>query len=122
IHWHNRLQSLHQEMDKLSTRYEITGRLSEVANGNNEHRLTFQRFVLGALLDDVVIAANERLKTMSRGRYYLQRTLDRARKNMAGGLDLEVYDNHTGLPRGVGTLSGGETFLASLSLALGLVD
>ena len=121
-HWLSRLSELHQQMDKLSSRYAVTGRLSEVANGANDYRLTFQRFVLGALLDDVALAANERLKTMSRGRYYLQRTMDRARKNMAGGLDLEVFDNYTGYARGVGTLSGGETFLASLSLALGLVD
>ncbi len=121
-HWFSRLSVLHQQMDSLSSRYAVTGRLSEVANGNNEYRLTFQRFVLGALLDDVALAANERLKTMSRGRYFLQRTMDRARKNMAGGLDLEVFDNYTGYARGVGTLSGGETFLASLSLALGLVD
>lgn len=121
-HWLSRLLELHQQMDKLSSRYAVTGRLSEVANGTNDYRLTFQRFVLGALLDDVALAANERLKTMSRGRYLLQRTMDRARKNMAGGLDLEVFDNYTGYARGVGTLSGGETFLASLSLALGLVD
>jgi DNA repair protein SbcC/Rad50 len=121
-HWFTRLSELHLQMDKLSSRYAVTGRLSEVANGTNEYRLTFQRFVLGALLDDVALAANERLKTMSRGRYYLQRTMDRARKNMAGGLDLEVFDNYTGYARAVGTLSGGETFLASLSLALGLVD
>lgn len=121
-HWLIRLTELHQQMDKLSSRYAVTGRLSEIANGTNDHRLTFQRFVLGALLDDVALAANERLKTMSRGRYFLQRTMDRARKNMAGGLDLEVFDNYTGYARGVGTLSGGETFLASLSLALGLVD
>jgi DNA repair protein SbcC/Rad50 len=121
-HWFLRLSNLHQQMDELSARYAVTGRLSEVANGTNEYRLTFQRFVLGALLDDVALAANERLKTMSRGRYFLQRTMDRARKNMAGGLDLEVFDNFTGYARGVGTLSGGETFLASLSLALGLVD
>lgn len=121
-HWFSRLSELHQQMDSLSSRYALTGRLSEVANGTNDYRLTFQRFVLGALLDDVALAANERLKTMSRGRYFLQRTMDRARKNMAGGLDLEVFDNYTGYARGVGTLSGGETFLASLSLALGLVD
>jgi len=120
--WVSRLKELHGQMDALAARYAVTGRLSEVANGSNEHRLTFQRFVLGALLDDVALAANERLKTMSRSRYFLQRTLDRARKNMAGGLDLEVFDNYTGYTRAVSTLSGGETFLASLSLALGLVD
>lgn len=120
--WCERLNALNQELETLSSRYALIGRLSEVANGQNDYRLTLQRFVLGALLDDVALAANERLKTMSRGRYFLQRTMDRARKNMAGGLDLEVFDNYTGFARGVGTLSGGETFLASLSLALGLVD
>lgn len=120
--WRDRLNEISQKVEKLSSRYAVIGRLSEVANGQNDYRLTLQRFVLGALLDDVALAANERLKTMSRGRYYLQRTMDRARKNTAGGLDLEVFDNYTGFARGVGTLSGGETFLASLSLALGLVD
>lgn len=120
--WLSKLRGLDQEVEHVSSSYSLIGRLSEVANGTNEYKLTLQRFVLGALLDDVALAANERLKMMSRGRYYLQRTMERARKNMAGGLDLEVFDNYTGVARGVGTLSGGETFLASLSLALGLVD
>lgn len=120
--WLSKLQNFSGKIEKTEQRFGVIGRLAEVANGSNEQRLTFQRFVLGALLDDVAIAANERLKTMSRGRYYLQRTMDRARKNAAGGLDLEVFDQYTGSARGVGTLSGGETFLASLSLALGLAD
>ncbi|WP_434510266.1 AAA family ATPase [Desulfitobacterium sp. AusDCA] len=120
--WLDRLMANDQKMNKLASRYAVMGKLSEIANGQNDYRLTLQRFVLGALLDDVALAANERLKMMSKGRYYLQRTMDRTRKNSAGGLDLEVFDNYTGFARGVGTLSGGETFLASLSLALGLVD
>jgi exonuclease SbcC len=120
--WLRRLQELQQVLNQLEARYAVFGRLSEVANGKNEFGLTFQRFVLGALLDDVAIAANERLKTMSRSRYQLQRTMDRARRNSAGGLELEVFDNYTGVARPVTTLSGGETFLASLSLALGLAD
>jgi exonuclease SbcC len=59
---------------------------------------------------------------MSRGRYQLKRTLDRKRRNSQAGLDLEVFDNYTGTSRPVSTLSGGETFIASLSLALGLAD
>lgn len=120
--WLGKLNSLNSRIETAVKRFGVLGRLAEVANGGNEYKLTFQRFVLGALLDDVAIAANERLKMMSRGRYQLQRTMDRARKNAAGGLDLEVFDHYTGSARGVGTLSGGETFLASLSLALGLAD
>lgn len=122
-------KALLKEVEKLNAaiqtkerEYEIVGTLSQVSNGDNMHGLTFQRFVLGALLDDITIAATERLKLMSKGRYHLRRTLDRARKNAAGGLELEVLDTYTGIERPVTTLSGGETFLASLSLALGLAD
>lgn len=120
--WRDKLTRLAGNIDSLAGKYGVIGQLAEVANGGNDYKLTFQRFVLAALLDDVAEAANERLKMMSRGRYYLQRTMERARKNSAGGLELEVFDNYTGAARGVGTLSGGETFLASLSLALGLAD
>lgn len=120
--WLRKILELNEKIGTLEAQYAVMGRLAEVANGGNEHKLTLQRFVLGTLLDNVTVAANERLKMMSRNRYYLQRTFDRARKNAAGGLDLEVFDNYTGIARGVGTLSGGETFLASLSLALGLAD
>lgn len=120
--WLNKFQQIDTEYEALAQKYAIMGRLSEVANGVNDFGITFQRFVLGALLDDVADAANQRLKTMSRGRYLLGRTMDRATKRSAGGLDLEVFDNFTGYSRSVATLSGGETFLASLSLALGLAD
>jgi exonuclease SbcC len=93
-----------------------------VANGGNPMGLTLQRFVLGALFDDVARAATSRLRIMSRGRYALQRTMERARANAAGGLELEVFDEYTGVSRPVATLSGGESFLASLALALGLAD
>jgi exonuclease SbcC len=109
-------------VEEVEQKYAEIGHLAEVANGKNQYGLTFERFVLGALLDDVTIAATARLKLMSRGRYYLQRTLDRSRRNAAGGLELEVFDTYTGLARSIATLSGGETFLASLALALGLAD
>ncbi|GBG56885.1 nuclease SbcCD subunit C [Sporomusaceae bacterium FL31] len=120
--WLSKLQNFSGKIEKIEQRFGVIGRLAEVANGGNEQRLTFQRFVLRSLLADVADAANQRLRTMSRGRYNLQTTDERARKNAAGGLDLEVFDQYTGSARGVGTLSGGETFLASLSLALGLAD
>lgn len=116
------IQKIESALKTLETRYRTLGRLSDFANGKNSLGMTFQRFVLGALLDDVAISANERLKVMSRGRYLLQRTLDRERTNAAGGLELEVIDNYTGFSRKVVTLSGGESFLASLALALGLAE
>ncbi len=120
--WLRTLGTLHGTLQEKEHRYAVLGSLSEVTAGKNKYGLTFQRFVLGALLDDVTAAATERLKLMSRGRYHLQRTLERSRANAAGGLELEVFDNYTGAARSVKTLSGGETFLASLSLALGLAD
>lgn len=102
--------------------YAILGRLAEVANGKNPARLSFQRFVLAALLDDVLIAASQRLLAMSRGRYRLERGQVAADQRSAGGLDLLVDDGYTGKLRGVETLSGGEGFQAALSLALGLAE
>jgi DNA repair protein SbcC/Rad50 len=120
--WLEGLYKAASELQSLEARYAVAGRISEVANGRNPSGMTFQRFVLAALLDDVLLAASERLKLMSKGRFHLQRTTVRADRRAAAGLDLEVYDTYTGTTRPVNTLSGGESFLASLSLALGLAD
>ena len=111
-----------REMEALRSQYAVIGRIAEVADGKNNAGLKFSRFVLGFLLDDVLIAATERLKIMSKGRYQLQRRKERADMRSHGGLDLEVFDAHSGYARAAATLSGGESFLASLSLALGLAD
>lgn len=110
------------KIDRLQEGYRVVGQLAQVAGGDNEKKLTFQRFVLSELLTEVAEVASQRLLKMSRRRYALRRTDERARKNAAGGLELEVFDNDTGAARPVGTLSGGESFLASLALALGLAD
>jgi hypothetical protein len=77
---------------------------------------------LGALLDEVLVAASHRLRVMTRGRFDLERDRTREDARRAGGLDLVVLDAYTGTSRPVNTLSGGEEFMASLSLALGLAD
>lgn len=100
----------------------MTCRLADVADGKNDKNLTFQRFVLAALLDDVLVAATARLKIMSQGRYQLERAAKGRDRRSPWGLDLEVFDQYTGKARPVATLSGGESFLASLALALGLAD
>lgn len=113
---------LSRNLDELESEYKVIGQVAEVAGGKNPAGLNFQRFVLTFLLDDVLIAATHRLRVMSRGRYQLQRRRDRADGRASAGLELEVFDSYTGTSRPVATLSGGESFLASLSLALGLAD
>ncbi|MDY0269421.1 AAA family ATPase [Trichloromonas sp.] len=110
------------EMAELDRRYAVVGTLSDVANGQTGDKISLQRFVLGVLLDDVLIEASHRLQLMSKGRYQLLRKEDRAKGNKASGLELDVEDAYTGKTRPVATLSGGESFLAALALALGLSD
>lgn len=107
---------------RLDERYALVGRLADLACGRHERRLTFQRYVLAALLDDVLVLASERLRAMSRGRYWLRRFVEVGDRRAAQGLDIEVFDDDTGRARAVHTLSGGEGFLAALALALGLSD
>ena len=107
---------------KLEADYQIFGTLSDVATGMNGRRISLQRFVLSVLLDDVLIQASHRLNLMSKGRYRLLRKEERMGGNAASGLDMEVEDGYTGKTRAVATLSGGESFMAALSLALGLSD
>lgn len=107
---------------ELEKNYAITGRLAEVVGGQNSQRMTLQRYVLAALFDDVSTAASQRLSMMSRGRYHLSRSESLLDARGTGGLDLNVTDFNSGEQRPTFTLSGGESFLASLSLALGLSD
>ena len=117
-----KLQKAAAEREELDEQYAVVGTLSDVANGQTGNKISLQRFVLSVLLDDVLIEASRRLSLMSKGRYQLLRKEDRAKGNKASGLELEVEDAYTGKLRPVATLSGGESFMAALSLALGLSD
>jgi exonuclease SbcC len=79
-------------------------------------------YVLAARLEEVAAAATVRLQQMSGGRYALEHTDAGAKGRSRGGLDLRIIDSWTGRDRPPSSLSGGETFLASLALALGLAD
>ena len=117
-----------EELEKAmgGAREEITflSRLNDLANGGEQgfKNVTFERYVLGAILDEVVYAANLRLQKMSRSRYSLERSDYTGGGRGKQGLDLAVMDAFTGQSRPANTLSGGETFLASMALALGLAD
>lgn len=111
-----------QSQRSLDEQFAVVGTLSEVANGQNDHNLSLHRYVLSVLLDDVLMQAGHRLQLMSNGRYQLQRRRVVTHAARKAGLDLDVEDAHTGQTRSVATLSGGESFMAALSLALGLSD
>ncbi|MDH3327191.1 MAG: SMC family ATPase, partial [Gammaproteobacteria bacterium] len=114
-------QSLEQQT-KLESEYGVVGKLSDISNGKNPHNLSLQRFVLSVLLDDVLTEASSRLLKMSKGRYQLYRKETVGDKRTKAGLELEVEDAYTGKQRPAATLSGGESFMAALALALGLSD
>lgn len=117
-----RVEGLNEQMKVLEERYKLIGHLYDIAKGQNNFRVTFERYVLAAFLDDILREANGRLRKMTSGRFQLLRKTDRSKGNAQSGLELLVFDQYTGQERHVKTLSGGESFKASLSLALGLAD
>ncbi|WP_446663756.1 AAA family ATPase [Flexivirga sp. B27] len=90
--------------------------------GDNTMRMRLTAYVLAARLESVTTLANERLQSMTDGRYQLEHTDERAARGSKSGLGLRVRDAWTGTTRDTSTLSGGESFIASLALALGLGD
>ncbi len=115
------IDALEQSVAARAQRYRIIGKLASVAAAKAPYQVHFQTYVLRSILSDVIEAANARLIVMSRGRYRLIHG-EGGHKNKWWGLEIDVFDEYTGLPRVSRTLSGGETFLASLALALGLSD
>jgi exonuclease SbcC len=107
----------------LVQRADQIRQLADLANGQgaNQYKMTLSSFVLAARLEEVAAAASQRLRIMTGGRYSLAHS-DAKRGNSRAGLSLLACDSWTGFDRDTATLSGGETFLASLSLALGLAD
>jgi len=103
---------------------EAVRRLADTVAGRapNTMKMDLETFVLAAELEEIVAAANVRLEEMSAGRYTLQHSDARAARGAASGLGIDVLDAHTGQSRPPQSLSGGETFLASLALALGLAE
>ena len=116
------INELYKSIKENYDSYEVISDLSKAANGDNPLKLTFERYILAAYFDEIIYAANLRLSDMTNNRYYLCRKEDKGKGRMQQGLDLEVIDNYTSKIRLVKTLSGGESFIASLALALGLAD
>lgn len=116
------IEAINSKMGKEEEKYKVIGELSKVANGDNSKKITFERYVLASYFDEIIEAANLRLDKMAAGRFQLKRKEEKGKGRKQEGLELEVFDSYTGKARHVKTLSGGESFKASLSLALGLAD
>jgi DNA repair protein SbcC/Rad50 len=119
-----RLEAALDGLQPLRERASQIRHLADLANGTsgaNQYKMTLSSFVLAARLEEVAAAASERLLTMTAGRYSLVHS-DARKGNAKAGLSLLACDAWTGIDRDTATLSGGETFLASLALALGLAD
>ena len=113
--------SLTGEAAALEGQLSRVARLSKSLSGSNPMKMPILQYVLSVMLEEVLGSANRFFATLSRGRYAL-RLKDGPATRGYGGLDLEVLDGASMLPRSIETLSGGEQFLASLSLAFGLSD
>lgn len=118
----HRLKELKKKREKLERKYFDVGELARLARGDNDQRLSLERFVLSSFLDEILLQANIRLDRMTDHRFELIRSEEVAKRGAQSGLDLEVIDHYTGQKRSVRTLSGGEGFKAALSLALGMAD
>jgi len=107
-------QRAHDELDRLAD--VVAGR------GENNRSMSLRSYVLAARLEEVALSGSVRLRRMSGGRYEFVHTDKAGPRGRRGGLGLDIRDDYTGAIRPAKTLSGGETFMASLSLALGLAD
>jgi exonuclease SbcC len=116
------IEAAAERRDAVVERTETDILLSRVAEGNNALRIDLATFVLVHRFRSVIEAANHHLMQMSNGRLLLEAFEDAERRNERAGLGIRVRDLHTESVRSTKSLSGGETFYASLSLALGLAE
>ena len=118
------LAGIETDMKAIREKHEIIDPLSRTANGNlpGKDKITLEAYVQAFYFESIIRHANLRLRMMSDGQYEFVRSTEAGNKRSKFGLDLNVLDHYSGTERPVNTLSGGESFMASLALALGLSD
>lgn len=112
------------ELSTIDEQWSQVKQLADTANGtiSGKEKIMLETYVQMTYFDRILIRANSRLLIMSRGQYELQRCRQSGSNRRQTGLELDVIDHYYGTTRSVKTLSGGESFQAALSLALGLSD
>ena len=121
---YDKLEFVYKKYRKIEEELAIYEDLSNTANGNikGKNKLEFEQYVQASYFDNVLVSANKRFSYMTDSRYLLSRKIEATKVSDKLGLELEVIDNYTGKRREITSLSGGESFKASLSLALGMSD
>ncbi len=109
-------------IEKANEEYGYVKDLENLASGNNKKRLVFEQYVLAGYFEEILRAANLRFLKMTGGRYQMSRVEEAGDGRVKDSLEIQVMDYYTGKTRSVKTLSGGESFKASLCLALGMSD
>lgn len=120
IKCYQQVSSLFEQQQAEFTQLGQLKELVDVVTGKGEQKLGFERYILQTYLKEVLITANARLACLTNGRYELCLNEDTGRGASSTGLELDIYDDNAGKRRSVHTLSGGESFLAALALALAL--
>lgn len=123
--FHMAADNLSEKLEKeeaLQKKYGIYQDIASAAEGKNQKRLVFEQYVLAYFFEDILRAGNRRFTQMSNRRYYMERAKEVGDGRSRDNLEIVVHDYYTGKNRSVKTLSGGEAFQASLSLALGMSD
>ena len=113
-----------EEVQNLEAHYKWVNTLAETANGglSGKEKIMLETYIQMNYFDRILVRANRRLQKMTNGQYDLIRRQDTTDLKSQAGLDLDVIDHYNGTQRPVNSLSGGESFKASLALALGLSD
>lgn len=119
-----RLSSKEKEMKGIEERFQWLKTLNDTMSGqlSGKERIMLETYILSAYFERIIRKANLRLLKMTNNQYELRRKKEASNNVQQSGLDLDVIDHHSGTTRTVKGLSGGESFMASLSLALGLSD
>ncbi|MCR5796391.1 MAG: SMC family ATPase [Eubacterium sp.] len=118
------IREKNEELAEIEEIYKWKKDLADTANGkiSGKDKITLETYIQMTFFDRIIDRANIRLLKMSNAQYELMRKRESDTKSAQSGLDLDVIDHYNGTTRSVKTLSGGESFMASLSLALGLSD
>lgn len=119
-----RIGDMQKQLSKLEQQTAALREMSQTANGelNGKQKLMLEQYVQAAYFERVLQRANLRLRDMTQGRYEMRRRKKAENNRSQSGLDIDIMDYYTGKCRSVKTLSGGESFLGALALALGMSD